>query len=69
VEIQVVVLEKKKSPRPILKLIGPTSFSADWEVGGRGATNFFGGRGDPLALIEKGRVGDRAEGKVTYFIL
>jgi hypothetical protein len=67
--MRAVELEKKRSPRPILKLIGPTIFSAEWEVGGRGATSFFGGRGDPLALIEKGRVGDRAEGKVTYFIL
>jgi hypothetical protein len=69
VEIRVAALEKKRSPRPILKMIGPTSFSAEWEVGGRGVTDFFGGRGDPLALIEKGRVGDRAEGNVPYFIL
>jgi hypothetical protein len=45
VETQVMALEKERSPRQILKLIGPTIFSAEWEVGGRGVTDFFGGRG------------------------
>jgi hypothetical protein len=39
-------LEKERSPRPILKLIGPIYFFAVREVGGRGVANFFGGWGD-----------------------
>ena len=48
VEEKATVLEKKKSPRPILRSIGPTNFFAECKVGGRGVTDFFGGRGgDP----------------------
>jgi len=34
VEERVEVLEKMRSPRQILKMIGPTGFSAEWVVGG-----------------------------------
>jgi len=45
VEIQVAKLEPKRPPRLILKLIGPICFSAVRVAGGRGVTDFFGGRG------------------------
>jgi len=41
VEDQVKVLEQKRSPRPVLKLIGPTGFFAEREVRGRGRPIFL----------------------------
>ena len=46
VESHVSVLEQKWPPRPILKMIGPTNFFVACKAGGRGVTDFFGGRGD-----------------------
>lgn len=33
--------EKMRSPRPILKMIGPTGFFADMNMGGRGRPFFY----------------------------
>jgi hypothetical protein len=41
VEEYVRVLEQKRPPRPILKMIGPINFSVECKVGGRGVADFF----------------------------
>jgi hypothetical protein len=58
-------LEKERSPRPILKLIGPIYFFAVREVGGRGVTDFFGGWGYPRAFFRNCRVAMRSFLKKT----
>jgi hypothetical protein len=48
VEAYVLALEEKRSPRPILKWIGPIIFFAEQQVGGGGWLIMMRGRGEPF---------------------
>jgi hypothetical protein len=54
VEAYVLALEEKRSPRPILKLIGPTNFFAERQVGGEGGDQFFWRWRWPIMMMGRG---------------